>query len=154
MTTSSPSRLVSLVYFSRAASPLSANALHDLLRTSREKNTQRGITGMLLYSNGNFLQVIEGTDSSVTELMAKVGKDLRHHSLSRLAVRPIEKREFSDWSMAFRDISQCAEGGFSAFLKAGFNDDEFQKKSELVYRLILQFKADYSEAQDPTLIAA
>ncbi len=154
MPTSSSSGLVSLVYFSRAARPLSANALHHLLRTSRERNTQRGITGMLLYSNGNFLQVIEGTDSSITELMAKVGKDLRHHSLSRLAVRPIEKREFSEWSMAFCDVSQRAESGFSAFLEAGFNDEEFQKKSELVYRLLPQFKADYSEAQDTTLVAA
>jgi len=63
--------LVSLVYVSSSVRELDDSEILNILRTSQRNNERRNITGMLLYKDGNFLQVLEGTDRSVTELMER-----------------------------------------------------------------------------------
>ena len=64
--------------------PMSNDALKELLHVSRANNERNRITGMLLYKNGHFMQVIEGEEARVTELMNIIKKDIRHKNVDIL----------------------------------------------------------------------
>ncbi|HTL52025.1 MAG TPA: BLUF domain-containing protein, partial [Planctomycetota bacterium] len=77
-----------IVSVSSATKPLTPEELIALLKTSRERNTKRGITGILLYKDGNFMHVIEGEQTVVETLSAKIAKDPRHHTILSLLRGP------------------------------------------------------------------
>jgi hypothetical protein len=66
------SRLIQCIYSSVASSTFSEDELPELLAAARRANTKRGVTGMLAYINGNFLQVIEGDDAVIDGLFNKI----------------------------------------------------------------------------------
>ncbi|WP_162910612.1 BLUF domain-containing protein [Hymenobacter oligotrophus] len=98
-----------IVYQSTAVEPFSAEALWVMLDHARRKNRRIGITGLLLYSNGNILQILEGEEPVVQELYEAIQHDVRHTNVITLADGPIENRMFSDWTMGFQNV---AEGDF------------------------------------------
>ena len=98
--------LVSLIYASSAVKRMSQEELLAILEKSRENNEKRNITGMLLYKDGNFLQVLEGEDTAVTDLYYAITKDERHTDLQLLLKREITKRTFSDWEMGFINLEE------------------------------------------------
>ena len=67
-----------LVYVSTATEPFSSEELTRLLETSRKNNTADGVTGMLLYHDGNFFQVLEGDRDAVIGVFRRVERDPRH----------------------------------------------------------------------------
>jgi len=91
-----------LIYTSHATRPLSDADLTALLQWSRERNAEQGITGVLLYGNERFVQVLEGQVAALAELYGRLLRDSRHHTVTRLAYGPIAARRFTQWSMAFR----------------------------------------------------
>jgi hypothetical protein len=99
---------------------------------------------MLLYRDGNFLQVLEGPASAVDTLVDKIKRDSRHHGLILMSRRGIEERQFADWQMAFRNMSKShmSEEGYSPFLEPTFDDEEEEtgEASQLVFRLLRRFK--------------
>ena|GEM_PF-1854263 len=108
-----------LVYISSATELFDKSALLQLLEQAREKNKRLGISGILLYRDGNILQTLEGDQAVVEELFQTIVRDPRHTGVSVLLRGAIEAREFPDWSMAFRDLSIETEAtlpGFSPFL--------------------------------------
>jgi hypothetical protein len=100
--------LLSLVYVSSAVRPLSRAETDDLLERSRERNHRESITGVLLYSHGNFMQCLEGPPEAVRRLYEAIKVDPIHRNVTELYNARIVSREFADWSMAFRSI--CAFG--------------------------------------------
>jgi uncharacterized protein YbaA (DUF1428 family) len=96
-----------LIYSSQAATPMQTDDLEDLLESARESNAEVGIHGALVYVDGFFLQVLEGKAEAVEELMARIAKDLRHHTVTVLKQGPVPAAAFSDWSMAY--VSATAE---------------------------------------------
>ena len=97
--------LIHLIYASVATQELGTEQLTDLLRQSREANERVGLTGMLLYSDGNFFQVLEGEPEEVDKLYEKLHQDKRHTQLTLIIREPIVSRSFGDWSMGFSNIS-------------------------------------------------
>ncbi|AYA36724.1 BLUF domain-containing protein [Hymenobacter oligotrophus] len=97
-------RLHHLVYQSSATRELSELELQDLLQQSRAWNAAHSLTGMLLYSQGNILQVLEGPADEVHYIFERISRDCRHHNITRLADGPAEQRYFSDWTMGFQAI--------------------------------------------------
>ncbi|MEO8112701.1 MAG: BLUF domain-containing protein [Ginsengibacter sp.] len=95
-----------LVYVSSATIHFSDEDLKTLLKASRENNVSLGITGMLLYADDNFIQVIEGEKDVLDTLYAKISRDNRHKSFSILIRGEIKERNFADWSMGFKKISK------------------------------------------------
>jgi Sensors of blue-light using FAD len=93
-----------MAYVSSAAKRFSHVELVELLTQSREKNAKLGITGMLLYKDGNFMQVLEGEEAVVRELLASIWKDERHHGIITIMEEVREEREFPEWSMGFYDL--------------------------------------------------
>ncbi len=90
-----------LVYISIATRKMSDNDLQTLLEKAREKNEVLAITGMLLYRDGFFAQVLEGELKDIEDLFAIISRDERHRIVFLLYTKPIEKRNFADWTMGF-----------------------------------------------------
>lgn len=98
-------QLISLVYISTATAPLDDAALHGILTRARENNARLDVTGMLLYREGQFVQILEGASGAVHDLADEIRADPRHTDMSVILDEPIEAREFSDWSMGFQPMS-------------------------------------------------
>jgi hypothetical protein len=101
--------LFHVIYLSSARTKFTAADLNQLLAHSRQANEKVGITGILLYRDGNFLQVIEGEREAVMRLYQKIGKDPRHTGILSLFQEEIPEREFPEWSMGFRDLAKQGE---------------------------------------------
>ena len=93
-----------LVYTSTATIPLTETELHQLLAHWRATNIRLGITGILLYSEGRLMQVLEGEAPAVHRLFAAITGDARHRGVTKLADGPVDGRAFADWSMRFRTV--------------------------------------------------
>ncbi len=91
--------LVRLMYASRAAAPLADADLSAILKTSREHNPAEGITGLLCYSDGVFVQVLEGGRDAVNARYKHIVQDRRHHDVILLAYDEIAERDFPGWTM-------------------------------------------------------
>lgn len=94
------SRVHHILYRSRATHPFSADELTELVAHSRPYNTYRDITGLLCYSDGHFVQLLEGPESSVLELYALIRQDPRHEQIETLSDTAGPTRWFADWRMA------------------------------------------------------
>ncbi len=102
--------LVRLIYASRAAQALDAEALARLMKVSRANNADAGITGVLVYSDGVFMQLLEGGRDSVCALYNKIARDSRHHDVVLLRYGEVEERRFAGWSMGQANLSRMNPG--------------------------------------------
>lgn len=93
-----------LVYTSTATILLTETELLQLLGPWRATNARLGVTGVLLYSEGQVMQVLEGEAPVVHHLFAAIAGDARHRSVTKLADGPVDGRAFADWSMRFRTV--------------------------------------------------
>ncbi|WP_310397730.1 BLUF domain-containing protein [Hymenobacter sp.] len=94
-----------LVYTSTASDPLTEAELQRQLSRWRVNNARLGVTGVLLYSEGSILQVLEGAAEHLHALFATIAADVRHRSVTKLADGPVPGRVFAGWSMRFRSVS-------------------------------------------------
>ncbi|MFT4265668.1 MAG: BLUF domain-containing protein [Xenophilus sp.] len=90
--------LVRLLYASRATDT-GAQTIEAILAQSRAHNTANGITGILCYGAGTFLQAIEGGRMSVNELYGHIQRDARHKDVVLLHYEEILERRFGSWTM-------------------------------------------------------
>ncbi len=102
------SDLDSLVYVSSAVRLLNLGEIEYLLKRARERNKEYGITGVLLYIGGNFMQYLEGPKDNLDIIYKIIGKDNQHTGLILVSRETIESRQFADWSMAYQ--TKNAEG--------------------------------------------
>ncbi len=131
------------IYASSATTPFSHSDLLNLLAKSRENNEKLGITGMLLYKEGNFMQVLEGEEAVVRSLHAKIERDPRHKGMSTLLWGTQEKRQFPDWSMGFRDLNRIdvqSVPGYSKFLNTPLTSAAFSSEPTRCQKLLQTFK--------------
>jgi len=131
-----------LVYCSTTTQPFSDDELGVLLTRSRNWNIAHGITGFLLYNPPSFIQILEGTESEVRKTFTRVLKDPRHHNIVPLIEETTDHREFADWSMAFRNLSNTSSlpEGYSEFLNTPFSGQEFREHPDRCQKLLLAFK--------------
>ena len=114
--------LVRLVYASAASAPFTPEQLQQLLALARRRNAAAGITGMLLYLNGSFFQVLEGPSEVVDGLFGTISADPRHDKVRLLLQERAAYREFGDWSMGLArlDAAQLGEvDGLNDFFANG-----------------------------------
>lgn len=97
-----------LVYVSLADHDLSAQELCELLEDSRTRNRECGITGLLIYREREFMQLIEGERADVMALYERIEGDPRHGQLYRMWDGPISARSCGLWSMAFAQPHEAA----------------------------------------------
>ncbi|MBC7436412.1 MAG: BLUF domain-containing protein [Bdellovibrionales bacterium] len=97
--------LVRLLYASRAVDT-STEAIEDILAQSRQHNPGTGITGILCYGGGIFLQAIEGGRMAVSGLYGHIQKDQRHKDVVLLNFEEISERRFGGWTMGQVNLSK------------------------------------------------
>ena len=134
--------LHSVVYVSIASQPFSTDELSHLLARSRERNEEVGITGMLLYKSGCFLQAFEGEETQVRVLHERIVGDSRHRNIVLLLNGPIEKRAFSAWSMGFKHLEEAdvqSLPGFSEMLKMLVNHGRCSMDTSFAIKLLRSF---------------
>lgn len=122
----SQDRLVSIVYSSSATQPFTAEDLGELLAVSRRNNDRSGLTGLLLFRSGRFLQVLEGPGAAVKERMDVIEEDPRHTAVRVLLRENLDERQFPDWTMGYEPITDSmAESmpGYRATVTDAGDDD-------------------------------
>lgn len=105
----------SLVYRSTARRSFTDDELEDLLVTSRSHNDACNITGLLLYRDGEFVQILEGHHRDVDALMASIGQDVRHHDVRVLLEEPIRARRFENWTMGYQPLIAPDDGSAEGY---------------------------------------
>ena len=98
--------LVRLLYVSRAVDKDSAKAIESIRETSRAHNLSNGITGVLCYGGGVFLQAIEGGRESVNTLYNHIVADKRHTDVALLHYEEITERRFGGWTMGTVNLAK------------------------------------------------
>jgi Sensors of blue-light using FAD len=96
-----PQDLVELSYLSESVSDMSFLGLMRLLESSRVFNLKHGVTGILVYDNQEFAQIIEGERANVMKVWKRIQEDKRHHRIELLEIREISERSFPDWLLRF-----------------------------------------------------
>ena len=113
--------LYSLTYSSTAAVPFDDGDLALLLESSRVANVRTDLSGLLLYRDGRFLQVLEGPEPAVRDAIDRIGHDPRHRDVRVLVAEPIAERRFADWTMGYEPLGTSASAPPEGF-RDSFDD--------------------------------
>ena len=105
-----------IVYTSTARKMMTDRDLQKILRPARTNNAANLITGMLIYHDGCFMQVLEGEQAAVEACFAKVCKDSRHDNIITLSSETIVSRIFTDWWMTYQDFNNLVRHQKSQFV--------------------------------------
>jgi hypothetical protein len=104
-------RLISLTYTSLARLDLRAEDLEAIHRAARELNALDGITGLLVFNGTHFLQIIEGAEEAIDDLVERLRRDKRHSGFEIRDRHYVAARSFPDWSM---ELVRVKAGYFDA----------------------------------------
>ena len=88
-----------VAYISQATGTFTESELSELVEVSRRNNKKHGITGAMLYLENAFIQVIEGEDAAIGQLLEKLCTDTRHQNIAVLSDKLAQARNFQNWSM-------------------------------------------------------
>ena len=135
-----------LVYTSVASSKFSDNHLQALLKKCRHNNEKVSISGLLLYLDPFFIQILEGDETNLRPLFDTIKKDARHQKVKIIYRKPIEVRSFPNWTMGFHRVNQqelAALDGFSDFWQKqtlDFFNNPSNETEKILHNLINKFK--------------
>jgi hypothetical protein len=132
-----------LIYVSTATNPLSDEQLDQILAKSRINNLAKGITGILLYKEGSFMQFLEGPKEAVLSLTNTIKSDPRNHGLIVVHQEEHSGREFNNWAMAFKKINSTTSlevPGYSDYIDLPFTSETFLMNPTKTLEVLLGFK--------------
>lgn len=131
-----------LIYVSKASIPLSHAGLRALIEVAAGFNASRGVTGLLLYANETFMQVLEGGVADVDAVMERILRDKRHHDINILAKSAVMAREFGRWSMGLHEVGSediRSLPAYAPFFEAGFNPEQIGAQPGLALDILQAF---------------
>lgn len=134
--------VLTLTYTSATTELLSVPELVELIEQIRPKNEALGVTGLLLYSGGNVIQTLEGSEADVMRVFDAICADARHESIEVLDRRTVAARAFATWSMGFRNVTarEVADTlGYTAFVKHSLGRD-LSTHAESAFELLERFR--------------
>ena len=102
--------LCQMIYSSQAVTPMASADLAHILADARAGNEARDVTGVLIYADGVFVQVLEGERDTLEALIASIRADSRHHSMKVFRDEAVDRRAFHEWRMAYLapDVNEMA----------------------------------------------
>ena len=109
--------LFHLAYVSSEKQAFSQADLIELLHEARAINETRDVTGLLLYKEDAFFQILEGSEEAVMTTFRSIEADDRHHQIEVLMREPCSEREYPDWRMGFANLN-----GVDLSLLQGYSD--------------------------------
>jgi hypothetical protein len=131
-----------LVYVSSTPTPLSPAELMEILRVSRRNNAAVAVTGALLYSGGNVMQVLEGERADVDAVFTRVLRDARHRQVQVLLREDVQRRYFGEWSMGLGSLvgDEDEREALNRVLHRDFDPESFGTDPQRAHRLMLSFR--------------
>ena len=138
--------MIRVTYLSQEALPLSSDSVLGLLTQCHRNNTDRGLTGMLLFGNGTFLQTLEGEAEVVDGLMEKISRDPRHTGMKVLRREAITERLYSQWSMGFERVTEKTLAEIPSLRNIGlrnFNPEYLSSHGEVIDTLLERHRAPH-----------
>ena len=136
--------LVHLIYVSTAITLYDDVELDKMLESAVRHNAPQQVTGMLLYGDGNFMQVIEGEGAAIDETYGRIVKDPRHKHILLLEHGPTEGRQFSQWNMGFRRLDRsdtATHPAYVDFFANGFDSAQLAKHYRGAMTMLKEFGA-------------
>ena len=136
--------MIQLAYVSTATRLMSTESLTELLDQARLFNGDHDITGMLLYKDRSFLQVLEGEEDVLVPLYDRIRRDQRHEKVKTLYMRDVPARDFPNWTMGFKnlngvDVTQLE--GYTDFMESGETARDMFEDMTRAKKLLLLFRA-------------
>lgn len=122
---SDPVPNIRLVYCSAASAGMNYGGLVEIMDHAQSRNVQRGITGILCYGSGQFLQALEGERGAVNALYHQIAVDTRHLECQLIDVTEIEQRAFPEWTMKVVNWEDGDTARRRALLRADTGSDVF-----------------------------
>jgi hypothetical protein len=101
-----------------AVAPLTSAQLYQLLTSARQRKIELAMTGIVLYGNERFVQVLGGEGLVVRNLYELIKRDARHQQVVAYADKPIKKRTFREWAIAFQASSPKQMAALAGYLGA------------------------------------
>lgn len=138
--------MIQLIYISSATRWPKEEDLLALLTQARERNLRQNVTGMLLYHNATYLQVLEGDSDDVHQIFNSIKRDTRNNGLVKLAECNIKKRDFPGWSMGFEDLTAYSSDelpGFVDIFNGKLDKDIACNNKTAAIRLLMNFAKQY-----------
>ena len=130
--------LAQLVYISDATQRFDGPALNELVRLAACANAGQAITGVLIYGNNTFLQLLEGEQLVVYRLFEKIKLDPRHTRVRMLACYPIRDRSFDAWNMRLLNLSHRPALKRSSLLEIARRQATMKQGDIQDYRALIQ----------------
>jgi len=96
------------IYVSAASDQLKQTDLPGILANARDRNAKLGISGLLIFHENTFVQVLEGPKTEVELLLKKIAVDPRHQNMKILLQKEIQEKEFEKWAMGYVNSSASA----------------------------------------------
>ena len=128
-----PASVFYTIYASSATVRLPQHDILELLKRARLKNQAQGLTGMLLYRDGTYLQYLEGQRADLDRLMKCLREDSRHEAIRILREGTVPGRLFPDWSMAYKNLAGLRSSqvpGYSERLQAKYRDERTEDAAQ------------------------
>ena len=98
-----------IIYMSSCHYEMTSACLEEIAAQARKNNPREQITGLLLYGDQLFFQVLEGPDAQIESMRQRIWTDPRHKGINEVKNAAIESRSFPDWSMGCYRVDACTE---------------------------------------------
>ena len=105
----------SLIYVSKAKKNVDYDEILKILTHSWKYNHNSYISGMLLYDNGYFMQIIQGPIATIDRLYARISKDPRHSNIKLVGEELLPTRDCTGWGIGFYENQEVADIFYEAF---------------------------------------
>lgn len=127
---------------SAQAQTLRDKDIEDLLFYAREKNRRLAITGVLLLIQGKFIQYIEGYEEDIDNVYESIKVDTRHNDLLLLDSGYIDKRQYTNWSMAYKKVENSEIKNLLGYSELNLDDlflNPAEQKTHPVLKVLYNF---------------
>jgi hypothetical protein len=145
--------MLQMLYVSGASRPLSTDEIEKILAVSRRNNLRDGVTGMLLWADGVFIQILEGEAKTVRSVFQRIEADDRHKNVMVVLEQAAGKRLFTQWSMGFKrlDEEMAADRKIFQISRAALKDRIVGDDGGLFLETVLAFSRDFMGELDQSL---
>lgn len=135
--------MIQMTYISTPSRSITTDDLMEILNTSRLNNVCLGVSGMLLFTGNFFIQILEGEEKVVEDLIAMIKKDPRHKDIRIIEKKQIFTREYADWTMGFKRVDKDDVRdipGLNKFFETDLNGVIGSDKLQLINHLLTHFR--------------
>lgn len=137
--------MLQMLYVSGSSEQMSNDDIQKILAVSRRNNLRDGITGMLLWADGVFIQILEGEADTVRSVFRRIESDNRHRNVMVVLEQAADDRLFTQWSMGFKQLDADMAAGKKLFQisRAALADRITNADGGLFLETVLAFSRDF-----------